>query len=223
MTNIEELIETKAVADILTDEEFWGEIEGVFAAGTGEVTREIFAAGAESASSAGVIVDFDAVHRAALRVTRETSSMYWGLMTETTREGLREALITWQAEGFGKRGLPDLIACLSAGDNPLFSRERAKRIAVTEVTRVFAEGNREAMAQDDAVLGEQWQTAKDELVCEVCGPRHNKIYPKGKGPAMPAHVYCRCSYQPVTADYVRQHLDWWEGPPLPEPEDEVND
>jgi SPP1 gp7 family putative phage head morphogenesis protein len=205
------LIATKSVDDIIADDEFWREIERIFAAGTSAVTRMIFHAGAEYARSAGVIADFDTINLAALRVTRETESLYWRLMTQTTRDGLREALTTWQAEGLGKRGLPDLVDSLE----PLFGRERAKRVGVTETTRVFAEGNREAMAQDDTIGGEIWSTAEDELVCPLCGPLNDKIYPKGQGPAQPLHVNCRCAYIPGTWRYIRQHRSRWQGGPLP--------
>jgi hypothetical protein len=201
-------IATKAVDDILSDDEFWREIERIFAVGTSAVTRRIFHAGAEYARSAGVMADFDTVNLAALRVTRETSSRYWRLMTQTTRDGLREALTTWQAEGLGKRGLPDLVDSLE----PLFGQERAKRVAVTETTRVFAEGNREAMAQDDTVGGEIWSTAEDELVCSRCGPLNEKIYPKGQGPAQPLHVNCLPGDARVTAEGIAATSKrWYDG------------
>jgi SPP1 gp7 family putative phage head morphogenesis protein len=42
-----------------------------------------------------------------------------------------------------------------------------------------------------------WVTAKDEMVCRVCRPRHGKIYPIDKLPEIPAHPNCRCIVVPV--------------------------
>lgn len=206
---------TKAVEEVYTDDEFWREMEIELAARLGAVTRKLVLEGARAAESVGVIVDFDAIHEEALAVTRTTESMYWGKMTQTTREGLRQALLTWQEQGLGKRGLPDLIDAIE----PLFGPERAERIAVTEATRLFAEGNRIAAYMDPNVGGLEWQSAADEKVCAICGPktidhpqgRDHLIYPVGGAPNCPAHVRCRCALVPVSQRYVEAHPSRWQG------------
>lgn len=83
---------------------------------------------------------------------------------------------------------------------PAFGKQRAMAIAVTETTRANAQamrGLQEHYAQSYQVLMTRvWQTNRDELVCPICGPLHNKPekywvdkFPDGP----PAHPYCRCS------------------------------
>jgi len=201
----------KAPEDLLTDRAFWDEMAGELAVGLGPVCRRIITGGAQAAESLGAIVDFDAIHREALIMTRGTESIYWRMMTQTTRDSLREALVMWQEAGLGKRGLPDLIDAIQ----PLFSSDRARRIAVTETTRLFAEGNKLAAQMDDAVGGLQWQTAGDERVCAICGPLNNQIFPKDGVPECPAHVMCRCRIIPTSWRYVRGHETLWQGGGIP--------
>lgn len=78
-----------------------------------------------------------------------------------------------------------------------YSEQRAQMIAVTEVTRAFAEGNRAAWKASGVIEKREWRTNNDELVCPVCGPLAGKVtgldepFPGGiDGP--PAHPRCRC-------------------------------
>ena len=81
-----------------------------------------------------------------------------------------------------------------------FSPERANMIAVTEVTRSYAEGSRIAWQESGVVDGRRWNTANDELVCPICGPLDGTMLPLNVdfeygGP--PAHPRCRCWVTPV--------------------------
>lgn len=206
---------TKAIEDIWGDVAFWEYMQELLAQRMAPLNERALLMGVDAAAGVGVIVDFDAIHAEALRMARETSSLWWSRMTETTREALRQALITWVETGIvtpeqQRRGLRTLIDSLE----PMFGEARAKRIAATETTRLFAEGNRLAMRDDDSVGGEQWQTARDDKVCPACGPRDNLIWPKGQGPECPAHVACRCSYQPASWRYIQRNLAKWQGTPL---------
>jgi len=83
------------------------------------------------------------------------------------------------------------------------SEIRANDIAVTETTRLYNWGVRQAKMY----LGEQtktWYTMLDERVCEICAPMHavsvpiddDFILPTGeKVPGPPAHGRCRCEEQ----------------------------
>lgn len=211
------MLTTKAIEDVNNDTAFWADTEHVLAQRLEAMNERALLLGINAAASLGVIVDFDAIHAEALQVARTTSSLWWGKMTEATREALRQAFITWQETGVvtpeqQRRGLSTLIESLE----PMFGQARARRIAITETTRLFAEGNRLASQYDDSVGGEQWQTARDERVCDTCGPRDNKIWPKGAGPDCPAHVGCRCVYAPASWSYIRKHLRLWQGVPLGE-------
>lgn len=208
-----DLIMTKAVEDVARDDGFWREIYALFGLYLAGASRKLILEGARAAESAGVIVDFDQIHQGALRITRIAESRYWASMAETTRAGLQEALIAWQEVGLGKRGIPDLID----STEPLFGRDRAKRIAVTEATRLFADGNELAGDSDPVVGGYQFQTAGDERVCERCGPRDGLIYPKGDiGNKPPIHTRCRCGWIPTSWRYIRAHPSKWQGAAIPE-------
>lgn len=96
--------------------------------------------------------------------------------------------------------LSDLVEKIQ--DSWLYSRSRAQSIAVTETTRAFAEGNTTAWRESGIVDRRRWNTARDELVCPVCGPLHrvttgiNDPFPDGM-PNPPAHPRCRCWVTPV--------------------------
>ncbi len=90
---------------------------------------------------------------------------------------------------------------LDASD--MFSPVRAQMIAVTEVTRAYAEGNKIAWRESGVTEGMEWNTANDELVCPICGPLDGeqvKLDDKFDGgfEAPPAHPRCRCWLTPVT-------------------------
>lgn len=205
-----EAVAAKAVEDVWADEAFWAGVRIEMASRLGAITRRLVVEGAVAAESVGVIVDFDAIHQEALHITRTTESLWWGKMTQTTREGLRQALLTWQEQGLGKRGLPDLIDSIE----PLFDRKRAKRIAITEATRLFSEGNELAARLDLNVGGMEFQTAADEKVCVICKPNDHKIFPVDSGPRPALHTNCRCARIPVSARYIREHPSKWQGPAL---------
>lgn len=203
------------IAQMPTEMQYWeGMSEAITLASTPAAYNAVLA-GANAAYEMGVDVDFEAIHREALHITQTTVPMMAALMAESTRNAVQAALLKFQTEGLGKRGLPDLIAELQASTSAGFSKDRARKIAVTEVTRLFAEGNRLAALYDDSVGGMQWQAAADELMCPVCGERHMKIYPKSSPPPCPAHVLCRCALIPATWDYIRQNPSAWQGGPIP--------
>jgi SPP1 gp7 family putative phage head morphogenesis protein len=75
-------------------------------------------------------------------------------------------------------------------------------IAVTEITRAYAEGQRlagEALRQEwpDARVTKTWFTNNDDRVCEICAPLDGKTVALDDEFGMdiqqpPAHVRCRC-------------------------------
>lgn len=90
---------------------------------------------------------------------------------------------------------------------PVFGPVRANNVAVTEVTRIYAEGNKLAWKATGMVGGNRWNTATDEKVCPVCGPLdgvevgiNDGFTPSGPGEgptAPPLHPRCRCWLTPV--------------------------
>lgn len=203
------------IPQLPTEREYWEGLANSITLASTEAAYNTILAGANAAYEMGVDVDFEGIHREALHITKTTVPMMAALMAESTRNAVQAALLKYQTEGLGKRGLPDLIAELQAATGANFDKKRARKIAVTEVTRLFAEGNRLATLYDDSVGGLQWQAAADELMCPVCGERHMKIYPKSSPPPCPAHVLCRCALIPATWDYIRQNASAWQGGPIP--------
>lgn len=115
----------------------------------------------------------------------------------TTRRVIRNETATWiETPGATLRDLMDVLP---------FSEQRAARIATTETTSAFANGERiltERLQETYPSLKivRIWHTNNDSLVCSLCGPLNGKqidagkqFYSKGEwfdGP--PRHVGCRC-------------------------------
>ena len=119
---------------------------------------------------------------------------------ETTRATIRREVAEFTRN---KESITDLARRLEKV--PAFSPERARLIAVTEVTRAYSEGNQQAREASGVVEGKEWLTSVDERVCPICGPMHGMIVPlnsdfSGPGGTFwnpPAHPRCRCDTAPV--------------------------
>ena len=101
-------------------------------------------------------------------------------------------------------GLPQLVAAMEE----TFGPERATRVAVTEVTRIYAEATRAAAQANPTTTALRWDSVSDSLVCPVCGPLHGRTidkraraFPGGFFP--PAHPGCRCVVVEETAETAR--------------------
>ena len=127
----------------------------------------------------------------------------------TSRTQVQRVFNQWvngdlQGAAASEQGLPALIRALE----PVFGPERARRIAVTESTRIFTEGQRQAEADNETTVSFRVLTNRDELVCGTCGPLDGQTRPKGTytynhptlGPVAgpPFHVNCRCGESPET-------------------------
>lgn len=77
------------------------------------------------------------------------------------------------------------------GETGLYTRNRARLIARTEVTNMYAQGNLIAWG-NRGVKEYSWRTRFDERVCEICGPLHQQHYDLDSNIYPPAHVACRC-------------------------------
>lgn len=115
-------------------------------------------------------------------------------IVSTTRETWQDAIGDFYAEHLT---LEQLQERLKERLGRMFSPARVNMIAITETTRAAVEGERELvkeLGQYGIKMVEVWQTERDELVCPICGGRHNKRkgdgWSDGDGP--PAHPRCRC-------------------------------
>ena len=154
-------------------------------------------------------------------------------LNNSTKEQLGRAISEWIEKG---AEFPDLVKKLQhiIPPGPIPGKvDRARVIAATEVTRIFAE-SRVAGMQAAGLKRMRWRTAEDELVCPICAPlgaaddgrgaigsvTEKRFVNPGDGKTYgppPAHVHCRCWIVEDT-DELNQLL---EGQRLPEPEPEV--
>ncbi len=163
------------------------------------------------------LVDMDRFNQAALRYLREYRLSTVKNIGDTSRDRAIEAINDWMQSGEHLDKLTDRLQKL------VYPPSRAEAIAVTEVTRVMAEGNMQLWESAGVVTGKQWLTAFDERVCPICGPMHGTIVElennwnftpemRANSPTLdkalnsikqssfrapPAHVNCRCYLQPV--------------------------
>jgi SPP1 gp7 family putative phage head morphogenesis protein len=141
-----------------------------------------------------------------IRYARQYRDKWLSQINNTTREFVEGAVADWLASG---DPLDELVKILSNPELGIFSEVRARRIAVTEVTRLNALANQVAWQESGVVREFTWMTAMDERVCDVCGPNHGKVFPLAQlDELIPAHPNCRCWPQPIVdRDLSRQRLD----------------
>ena len=119
-------------------------------------------------------------------------------ITDTTRERLADAMSTFMADGSQD------LQSLGKRVEWLFGGGRGQMIATTEATRASAKGQRilvdELKAESPhAKVTMVWQTSRDEIVCDVCGPLNGTTVKPGDMEP-PAHPNCRCALRIVVLD-----------------------
>ncbi len=182
-------------SDILGDDAYWATFEAQTLAAAVPLAQATLVEAAEFNASLGIAVDFELVNQAVLDFTQTYSTEWWRELETATRDNLRKSITKWQEGGLGRRGLPSLIDDIE----PMFGRVRAERIASTEVTRLFDEGNRIA-ANSAGILEQEWQTVRDAKVEDICRPLNGNRYPTNEGPrpVVDTHIGCRCARIPVS-------------------------
>lgn len=146
----------------------------------------------------GVAVNMDLINAEVLSFSERYATAWWDQIEVASQNSLRRAVTTWQQGGLGNRGLPDLVKAIE----PTFGKARAERIAVTEVTQIFDEGNRLAH-NSGGIEEEEWQTVEDSLVDnEICKPLNGRRFPTNEGPrpVKDTHIGCRCARIGVGTD-----------------------
>jgi hypothetical protein len=141
---------------------------------------------------------------------------------QTTKEHVVREIQRFMSTG---ESLQELMARLQ---NFTWSDARTNSIARTEITRSFAVGNMLAWQATGYITGKRWMTARDELVCPICGPMHEQVVEVESNFALPeealtpevrrlivsgqqeffisppAHPNCRCWLQPFVSDVAIQ-------------------
>ena len=137
------------------------------------------------------LVNFDVLNSDALRFAKDYRYSLIRDITETTRNQVREAVTNWIQSG-------DPLSVLEAQLAPIFGSNRANMIAVTEVTRAFAEGNALAWQSTGFVSKVRFNTSRDDRVCPYCSPLAGEVFDVDDyGHKPPIHVRCRCFNTPV--------------------------
>lgn len=169
-------------------EEFWATQQGILAAGLRPELEAMAMIAAERVIlEQGVGISWDQAAEAAARWAERYSYKLVTGLTDTTKRMLQEKVALFIREP-GRT-----IGDLSADLEPYFGKIRADMIAVTETTGAFTQGELETarIAQEMGFkLVPYWHTARDELVCNLCAPRDNKVITDGVYPYL--HPRCRC-------------------------------
>jgi len=158
----------------------------------------------------GERTDIDDLNMQLARWGRTYRDQWLSKIEQTSRKYVEEQITQWQLSG---DPLSTLIKAMSADQGGMFSKLRASRIAVTEVTRLHAMGNQMAWEQAGDVKQFQWMTSEDEKVCKRClEGNQGSPYPLNQlHELIPAHVNCRCWAQPIVdisnlEEEIRQSL-----------------
>lgn len=156
-------------------------------------------------SGAGNLVDRDHLNTRLIAYAKQYKNEWLSKINQASRDYVEQAVTNWLLSG---EPLDELVKTLSNQDIGMFSKVRAERIAVTEVTRLFAQANRIAYQESGVVDEFVWMTAEDDLVCEVCDANDGKQFPLQNMDSMiPAHPNCRCWGNPVVnMDKIEQQF-----------------
>jgi len=84
-------------------------------------------------------------------------------LNATTRKSVVRMIEDWLRSG-------ESLSSLETQLGTILGSRRAAMIAITEVTRIFAEGNLMLWRATGVVTSKVWRTARDERVCPLCGP-----------------------------------------------------
>lgn len=138
----------------------------------------------------GVELSVDAINRRAAQWAQSyTYDMVRGI-NETTRQAISRAV--QQYANTPGMSVDDVAKMLE----PTFGPARARMIAATETTRAYSQSAQitgDELRQQGVVTAQQWVTWRDDRVCPICAPLHNRFDWQAEFPyGPPAHVSCRC-------------------------------
>lgn len=143
-----------------------------------------------------VLSDFGKINHAAAQFAKDYRFQWIKGITETTKKQTQEAFANWVQSGSPLSALEQLL-------ESIFGDSRAERIAVTEVTRIFAQANMDAWESTGVITSAVWMTAEDDRVCPICegyAGEHVGIGDIDSAPPDASHPGCRCWLQPVVSE-----------------------
>lgn len=148
----------------------------------------------------GVVVSWDIFDAAAAARAEKYKYDLIRDLTASTRDKLGRTISEWIRSDADFEELVKQVRRVVPPDPYPQLRDRARLIAQTETTRVYAD-SRMAGMQAAGLKRMEWRTAADELVCPICGSLANKtgtiaagvLNPDtGVAHKPPAHPGCRC-------------------------------
>lgn len=188
--------ETKAIGGVPDSKGMWKSARSAFEdelARQGWAAEDLIAEGVTLTSHLGKAfakIDLAMTNDTVQQVAADYMDEWWGALEEGSRNMLRSKIDNYVTADLSQRELID-----SVGE--IFGEARAGRIAVTETTRLYAEGNRIAYAEV-GIKQVEWHTVRDDIVCPVCEPLDGFVMDLGDEEEVPpAHVNCRCWLAPV--------------------------
>ena len=198
---------TKALGDILNDEAFWAEQR---AAAMGQMVPlfiRMFQAGAamgarrrprtkdelddiieDAGGITEIVFDADRINAVATEFITQYTNTWWDALNRGTRERLRSAIQTAEANGLGVADVMRQIA-------DLFTPARAMRIATSELTNLLGAGSQATFSQAGFAQWE-WRTVMDARVDPICDDLSGNVFSMSIL-FEKAHVNCRCFPVPV--------------------------
>lgn len=152
------------------------------------ILLDVYLTQAESLMGAvGIGIEWDLINRTASDWARSHTESLLKELFNRRYEHLNTTIPRFYEEGWNLGELRKEL-------EHWYSPQRAEMIAITETTRAAVEGERamvdELTKETGVAMIPIWQTANDERVCPICGPKHGKPITDGKFP--PAHPNCRC-------------------------------
>jgi SPP1 gp7 family putative phage head morphogenesis protein len=164
-----------------------------------------------SGQTIGIGIDYTLVNKDAAAWARKYAAKLVKQIDDTTKQVIRDAVgdfIDVPGTTIG-----DVIKRLP------FDTQRAERVAVTEITKSYAQSNTilgHQMAQENPGVDviRIWYTNRDSLTCPICAPLNGKRVKFGEpfdaengiyAPGDP-HINCRC-WDAVTTDISGTALD----------------
>lgn len=118
-------------------------------------------------------------------VVEQYTDAWWEELSQVRRKRLQELIL----QAFEEGRQPIWVA-RRLEESGLFSKVSAEMVAVTETTRLIGLGS-QATYRAQGFGTWAWLTARDDLVCPICGPLHNQEFDINVSFA-PAHPRCRC-------------------------------
>jgi hypothetical protein len=179
---------------------FWTESEQALAAELIPVSEDVYLeAAARVLDEVPVGVDWSLVNQSAADWAVRDVGKFVTKITEETEKRIGRAVSSYFTEAQTIGDLELRLSRMKDKFGEVLGPKRAEGIAVTEITRAAAEGERSVVRElkkEGIEMVEVWQTNNDEIVrqCPICWPRHGQKegtnWDRSQGP--PAHPRCRC-------------------------------